>query len=334
MVKIMKILKQNLRKGVMTLKIESYDDLWHLKHVIEQGDLITSKTLRRRAIKSGGEIKLGEREPVVLTLEVEKIEFQRDILRATGKIRKGPEKIQLASYHTIQIKPGTILKVQKEWKKHQITRIKKAQIKQPLLFLCLIDREQADFAILKESGIEFLGSIKCKGEEEREKYYENIMENLERQSFLIIVAGPGFERENLFNFVKEKNPKLADNIILEHASYIGMPGIKEVVKTSANKILKETRIARETNLVEELLKRIKTDGLVVYGKKETLQAVNLGAVDTLLISLEKIPEFEKLMEQAEKFGGKVSIISSDHELGEQFLHLGGVAGFLRFRINT
>ena len=39
------------------------------------------------------------------------------------------------------------------------------------------------------------------------------------------------------------------------------------------------------------------------------------------------------MEAEERTGGNVVIIASDHELGEQFLHLGGVAGFLRFRMD-
>jgi stalled ribosome rescue protein Dom34 len=31
--------------------------------------------------------------------------------------------------------------------------------------------------------------------------------------------------------------------------------------------------------------------------------------------------------------GQVAIIGSDHEMGEQFLHMGGIAGFLRFRLD-
>jgi stalled ribosome rescue protein Dom34 len=37
------------------------------------------------------------------------------------------------------------------------------------------------------------------------------------------------------------------------------------------------------------------------------------------------------MDAEERMAGNVVIIAADHELGEQFLHLGGIAGFLRFR---
>jgi stalled ribosome rescue protein Dom34 len=34
----MKVLGQNIKSGEKTLKIESIDDLWHLKNIIEEGD--------------------------------------------------------------------------------------------------------------------------------------------------------------------------------------------------------------------------------------------------------------------------------------------------------
>ncbi len=73
------------------------------------------------------------------------------------------------------------------------------------------------------------------------------------------------------------------------------------------------------------------DLLVVYGPKETEKAVSIGAVETLFVSQQKLDAFEKLMETQERMRGAVVIIGSDHELGEQFLHLGGIAGFLRFK---
>src|SRR3989338_3427494 len=158
------------------------------------------------------------------------------------------------------------------------------------------------------------------------------MENLSGKSEYIVVAGPGFERENLLNYIKEKNPDMGKKIILEHSSDVGRAGIQEVIKRSANTILKDTRIARESAFVEEFLKRINTKGLVVYGPRETSQAVETGAVETLLVSVEKVKEFRGLMEQAEKLKGQIVLITSDHSAGEQFLNLGGIGGFLRFKV--
>lgn len=336
----MKIIKQDLKQGIVKLKVENLDDVWHLKKILENGDLVTARTMRKITIKSGDEVKEGERKPMVLTLVLEKTEYRPDMhtLRVHGKISSGPENVQLSSYHTIQIEQGMIISIQKsKWKTFHLERIRRAGGRKPLLYICVLDRENADFALLQESGIKMLGSHrseKTEKDEKREEYYLKIMETLSNQDCdTIIIAGPGFERENVFKLIKSRNPELAKKISVEHANDTGKPGVQEVIETSANRVLKDTRVARETELVQEVLTRIKKDGLVTYGKKEVSVAIGMGAVETLLVSEEKIEEFEPLMDQVEKQRGSVVIISTEHESGEEFLGLGGIAGFLRYKIN-
>ena len=336
----MKLIKQDLKHGVVKLKIENLDDAWHLKKILEQGDLVTGRTFRKTAIKSGVEVKEGDRKSMVLTVEVEKVEYRPDMhtLRVHGKITRGPEDVQLSSYHTIQIEQGMVISVQKpKWKTYQLERIQKAGGRKPLLFICVLDRENADFALLQESGIKMLGSVRSERAEndiKHEEYYTQITETLKNQDCdTIIVAGPGFERENLFKHIQTKDQELAKKISVEHANDTGKAGVQEVIETSANRVLKDTRVAKETELVQEVLTRIKKDGLVTYGKKEVAKAISMGAVETLLVSEEKIEEYEPLMDQVEKQRGKVVIISTEHESGEEFLGLGGISGFLRFKVN-
>ncbi len=331
----MEILKSNLKESEVTVRATNMDDLWHLKHVIDLDDRIRMQTTRKVVIKRGGEVEEGKREKMTLTILVEKITLTGDQLNIGGKIVEGPENIEHA-HHTLHIEPGSVLTIKKEWKKYQLDRLNKAKIKKKLLLICVLDREEADFANLSDSGIEMLTSIFPKSPEDadRQDYYKEIEKYLQnkKEYQTIVVAGPGFERENLLKFLKDENPELAKKIILEHCSDTGKAGVQEVIKKSANKILKETRVSEEAGLVEEFLKKISMQGNVVYGKKETEEAVNLGAVETLLISSDKIRDFEKLMEQVEKLSGKVNIITSDHSLGEQFLQLGGIGGFLRFKV--
>ncbi len=337
----MQIIRMNKKEGIVKVRTETPDDLWHLEKVLEPGDLVTSRTLRKTTIKRGQEIEKGDRKPVTLTIGLEKKEFHKSThtLRLNGPIKSGPEDlVQLGSYHSLSIDINTILTIQKEWKPHQLDRLKKAKIKPSLLLICVLDREEADFAELKESGLEFLSSfssVKHKDKDTLEEYHKEIMDYLEgkQKDFqAIVLAGPGFERENILKYIKEKNPDLVKRIFLEHSNSTGRAGIQEVIKTSANRILKDTRIARETELVEKLLQEINKDGPAVYGKKETMKAVEYGAIETLLVSEENIPDFEETMDKVEKQGGNIRIISSDHESGEKFLNLGGIAGFLRFKI--
>lgn len=333
----MKILNKNLKEQMLKIQIETSEDLWHLERVLGPGDRVTSKTLRKTSVKRGGEYEYGDKRPMVLTIKVEKIEFQRasGVLRISGPIVEGPEDVPKQSYHSMQIDAGSVLSIQKErWKSHQIERLEKARTRKPLLLICVLDREDADFATLRESGIEMKARITNYDRENMEDYYERIIAYLKTQdSSTFVIGGPGFERENLLKYISSKDKEFAKKIILEHSSSTGINGVQEILKKSANRILRETRVAKEAAYVNEILKRMKTEGLVVYGAKETEKAIKLGAVETLLVSQEKVNEFERLMEAEEKMGGNIVIIGSDHELGEQFLHLGGIAGFLRFRID-
>lgn len=332
----MKILAKNLRHNRMKLMVETLEDLWHLEHIIEVGDIITSRTLRKTVVKKGGTFEYGEKKPMVLTIKSEKIEFQKDsgLLRITGPIVSGPDDIRKHSYHSIQVDLNSVLTIEKHWKSYHLERIEKARFRKPLLFVCVLDREEADFAVVSETGIEMKASITNYDRENMEKYYKEIISYLKKQETgKFVLAGPGFERENLSKFIERNEKDLAGKIMVEHSSSIGINGVQEVMKKSANRVLKETRIGKESEYVSEILKRIKTEGLIVYGKKETEKAVTLGAVETLFISQEKIRDFEKVMETQERMRGGVVIIGSDHELGEQFLHLGGIAGFLRFKMD-
>ena len=336
----MKVIKQNLKHGVVKLRVENLDDAWHLKKILEPRDLLTGRTFRKTTVKSGSEVKEGDRKSMVLTVEVEKVEYRPDMhtLRVHGKIMNGPDDVQLSSYHTISIEQGMVISIQKpKWKTHQLDRIHKAGGKKPLLFICVLDRENADFALLQESGIKMLGSVrseKTETDNKREEYYQHVMETLKKQDCdTIIIAGPGFERENVFNLIKEKDADLAKKISIEHANDTGKPGVQEVIEISANRVLKDTRVARETEIVQEVLTRIKKEGLVTYGKNEVAETISMGAVETLIVSEEKLEEFEPLMDQIEKQRGRVVIISTEHESGEEFLGLGGIAGFLRYKVN-
>jgi protein pelota len=225
-----------------------------------------------------------------------------------------------------------VLTIRKEWKKHHLDRISKSRVKKRDLLVCVLDREHCDVALLKESGIEMKAGIENHDKENMNDYYKEIEGFIENQKYeKIIVAGPGFERENFLRYLKTKRSGLEKDVILEHASSVGINGVQEVIKKSANRILRESRISRETEIIQELMTRISREGLAVYGKKEVENAMELGALERLFVSDRKVRDYEGLMERFEKMKGEVVIIGSDHESGEQFLHLGGIAGFLRFK---
>ncbi len=332
----MRTLKKDLKHGRMTLKIENSDDLWHLDHILNEGDMIKARTMRKVAVKAGGEFRLSEKKPMVLTIQLEKSGFDENsgTLRLAGKIVEGPADTKLSSYHTMQIEPGIILTVgKKKWSMPAMKRINEAGTRESMILICVMDREEADIALVRGTGIKNLARIECDNPENREAYHKELLKFLIGQDgySVIVIAGPGFEAGNLMKYVRKNNPDLASKCVSEGASHTGITGINEIMKKSGERILRDTRIGRESWLVEEVLSRIKTDGLVAYGKDEVKKAVEIGAAETLIVSREKISGFENLMETAEKMKSSVRLITADHSAGEQFLHLGGIAALLRFR---
>ncbi len=337
----MQIQKRDLRNGIVRVKTETMDDLWHLDKVLGEGDGITARTMRKTTIKRGSEIREGDRIPMVLTIGLEKAEFHPDshALRLRGPVIAGPEdRVRIGSYHSISIGVGDSLTIRKEqWKQHQLDRLEKARHKKSLLMICVLDRDEADFAVLKESGLGHLAHMepdKAEDESHVEKFRNDILGYLKGkpEAGTIVLAGPGFERENLLAHIKKRDPGLARKCVLEHTNATGRSGVTELVRNAANRILRDTRIAREAGIVERFLEEVHKEGLATYGKREVSDAVKLGAVEVLIISEERLRESEWLMDAAEKQAGRVAIISSDHEAGERFLSLGGFGAMLRYRI--
>jgi protein pelota len=140
-----------------------------------------------------------------------------------------------------------------------------------------------------------------------------------------------------------KDPELKKKIITATCSSVDKTAFNEVLKRpEVTTALKESRVVEEINLVEDLMKEIMTGKLAKYGIDHVENAVNSGAVKTLLITdsyIRKTREegtfarTDSVLKNAESMKGKVVIISSEHEGGKKLDGLGGIAVILRYQID-
>jgi protein pelota len=355
----MKILRKSLKDGKIKLMPESLDDLWYLKGVISEGDLLSGKGVRRIRDEERVRADKGVRIRVFLEIRVENVEFHPYItrLRVTGKIVHGPEDlISLGSYHTLEVKPGEVFTITKErWHGWELDRLKEAEkaSRTPLILIVAVEEGEAEFGVIRRYGIDYplrvTSSIPGKG---LEKDYDSTMgrfyadlackleEVVKREGVeTVVICGPGFTKENFLSYLRDKDPETASICHLEGAGAGGRSGIQEIVKKGVvERIVKENRVSLETRLVEEVFKAIgKSTGTAAYGYKEVGNAVDLGAVDKLLISEAKLrgnQGVEELMARTKKKRGEVIVVSTEHEAGERLLALGGIAALLRFSIQA
>ncbi|ACX73519.1 translation factor pelota [Methanocaldococcus vulcanius M7] len=346
----MKIIKEIPQKQTIKLMPENLDDLWVIYNIIEEGDKIFAIT-ERRVQDKGDMIRAdrGAKKKMFLGIETKNVEFDENTkrVRILGTIISGPEDVPLGSHHTIEVKPYDEISIQKEWKKWQIERIKDAinSSKRPKVLVVIMDDEEAEIFEIRDYNIKEICSIKSHSskkldykinEELKKEYYHEIAKVLSEYDVdNILVAGPGFAKNSFYNFISSQYPELKRKIVVESISTTSRAGMNEVIKRGIiNRIYKESRVAKETQLIEKLLEEIAKKGLAVYGIDEVKKALEYSAIDTLLVSdsFVRNREIEEIISRVEEMGGKVVIVSSEHDSGKQLKALGGIAGLLRFPI--
>ena len=336
----MKVLYKNLKDGEIKFLIQSTDDCWHLYNIIEKGDLASAFTYRTRAQSDDKKREgKGEKEGMYLTIRVTEVSFQKfsDRLRVQGIIEEGPQDI--GKHHTFNLKVGDEIKIKKDWKKYHIQRIEDAvkASKQPSVVVLSMDDDIATIAVLHQYGVEKIADIYSgrtgkfyEDRSDKKDYYGDILSKIKEFSLPVVVVGPGFAKENFASYAREKE-KL--NFLVEGTGHAGMAGVKEAINRGiVERIAADSRLSVESKLVEELLEGIAKNGAVTYGKEEVSKAVKMGAAERVIVLTKMVRDNEALLEMAEKMGAKVYTISDIHEGGEKLSALGGIAAFLRYKI--
>ena len=330
---------------LMKLKIQSVEDLWHLHKVIRPGDLISASSRRKFTTESGK----SERKPVFLTLKVEKVEFHKGygVLRVLGVIISGkPEEyVSIGEHHSIDFSPGDVITIEKEWKMHELERIKEAEksSQELLVNVLVIDEREAELFKVKLFSVESVGRITVSGrgkkiEEDKQiknKYFKEVVELLEKTKGKIIIAGPGFEKENFYNYLKEKHADIATRVFLKSTNNTGKQAVFELMKSGMlEEVEKQLRIIREVKAIEKLVEALPKDQ-AVYGFEKVKEALEYGAIEELLVIdslVIKDPKVEELIEEARDYGTTIIMISEENEESEKLKALGGIAGILRFKL--
>ena len=224
--------------------------------------------------------------------------------------------------------------------------------------LVVMDRRDATLALLKGKTIvplqkthsEVPGKTKAGGQSAqryariREGAYKDHFKKIAdymKEQFLslgnnltgIIIGGPGITVNDFMNKDYLTGDLKKKVIGTKDLSYTGEFGLQELLDKSQD-LLAQEEVAQEKKIMSQFLGVLRDNPKkATYGEKETLKALEMNAVDILLIS-EIIPEDKifDLEEKAEQGGATVKIISTETREGVQLKDLGRVASILRFEI--
>jgi len=353
----MKLIHFDNKKGELKVKIENQDDLWHMSQLIDPGDIVKGKTLRK--------IKIGEKDqrsikiikkPVFMDLLAEKAELSdhADQLRISGTVKEGPDDVPKGSYHTFTIEENSIFTIIKEkWLSFQLDRLKEATgSKGPTILICILDREEVFFALTRKSGYDILSRLKGDVQKKNDievkeaNFYKDIIKVLEDYDRrynpqYIILASPAFWKEELNAAIADES--LKKKVTLATCSSVDPGAVNEVLKRNeVRSIMEMDRASKEMQLVDSLLAEIAKDRNAAYGVRETELASEAGAVKVLLITDDLIQKsrrenaysrLDNIMKTVDKMKGDIHIIRSGHDGGRKLDGLGGIGAILRYKLN-
>jgi protein pelota len=349
----MEVIKKDLKKGIVKIKITESDDLWYLSHIIDPGDLIKSKTTRKVRIGDADNAKVSKKT-LTLKIEAETIEISDNALhlRINGKIKEGPEDIPKDSYHSIALEEGSQFTIEKvQWLGFQKKKLEEASEKKYNYLLCLFDREEAILALTLKKGyktlVKFKGDVskKDKKTEIKKDFHQEIIKllieyNNRYNPEAIILASPAFYKEELFKKVTLTD--LRKKTVLAICSDVNRSAFDEVMKRpELASILKSARAREEKLLIDQLLSEINKENLAVYGWKEVEKAIDAGAISKLLLTDKFIfktrtkgsyETLDKNLKEVDHLKGEIFILSSEEEGGKTLDGLGGIAAILRYKL--
>ncbi|MEM1578465.1 MAG: peptide chain release factor aRF-1 [Archaeoglobaceae archaeon] len=248
------------------------------------------------------------------------------------EIIEPPEPVPLYKYHCDS--------------KFYLEPLKEMLREKKLYGLIVIDRREATIGLLKGRRIEVLdydtsmvpgkhrqgGQSSVRFERLRElaihEFYKKVGE-MATKAFLphkeklvgILIGGPSPTKDEFYQgeyLHHELQKKVLD---LFDVGYTNESGLYELVE-KAKDLLSEVDLIREKNLMNRFLYEISRDGLAVYGEEEIRKYLELGAVDTLLISEEL--RLERVRYRCQNCGEERVVTLKDKTVSRQICEKDGV----------
>lgn len=256
------------------------------------------------------------------------------------------------------IQPPEPLKIKKYWcdQRFETEPLLDMVAEKELYGLIAMDTKEATIGVLKGKKIEVLRNVDSlvpgkfrKGGQSAARF-ERVREGLINDWYKIIAAnvkeifakydlkgiilgGPGPAKNDFYeeDYLETQMKKTVLGV--KNIGYTDEQGLEEMVERSQD-ILAEAAVAKEKALTQKFFEELrKSSGLSVYGKDNVLKALEMGAVDIILISDTLEQEIEFFEEKAQQFGTTVEIVSMDTREGDQLFQIGGIAAMLRWKIS-
>jgi len=165
----------------------------------------------------------------------------------------------------------------------------------------------------------------------------NLQTNKPNISGLVLAGLADFKHD----LVKEEiiDKRLRDIVVgFYDISYGGLNGFNQAIELSSQAV-QNTKLIAEKKVLDEFFLCVKLGKNVVYGEADTLNAFDIGAVDTLIMfeecQIQKGEEnlLEWMLDHHRERGCKLVLVSNQSHEGSQFTKgFGGIGALLRYEV--
>lgn len=316
----MKQIKRKLEKdqsGDITLCPEDSEDLWYCYNLVQVGDQIEAKSMRKIAKLGKDGLPKGDsfRKLVKLRLKVDNVEFDPEggSLRIKGPVTEDTEDVSAGTFHTFSLELNRNFRLFKEeWDlisleivDNAIDPENKAEVgavvmQEGLANICLLTenmtvlRQRVELSIPRKKRGDNTGY-----EKGVKRFYDTVYNTMMRNLTIdklkaILIASPGFVAKGFYDYIFEKAVVEANKPLLKskpkflvtHSSTGHIHSLEEIMRNKeVLQQLAETKYARETAALDKFFKSLNDDdGKAWYGPKHVEAAIERGAVATLLVT--------------------------------------------------
>jgi len=369
----MRIFKRRIApdgSGFVHLLVERSEDLYALSRVVDEGDLVTSKTSRKVILDRGEAKKDTKRVVVRLTIRATGKEYAPGSteLRIAGQTCSEAEGIPLGSAHTFSIQENSVLSVQKEaWSHQQLDIISRAadSAERCSLAALLVTRDgDARMGLVDGESVTLAGSVshpipkkKRTNEDRIDRSFQSfhskiaslIRQNLRPDKIKVLlllglqdVVQPtlGYLHANLTN----SDPFKQLQILPYYTTSLGLfRAVSEACQTpNIQSKMGELTWLREAKVLEDFRRYcVREPEKVRYGLKDVLRIISecKDAIDRMLLcssllnsgELATVDRLHRLVESRE-LGDRLMVVDSYSEVGKQVHLFGDVCCVLRYQV--
>jgi protein pelota len=368
----MKILKRQISakdaSGMVLLRPDTPEDLWHAFNLLTTGDLVRCTTVRKVVKESSTGSTSSNKKRMMLTIDIQKVDFDPDVLqlRVSGTVQSENDLVRLGAHHTLTLELNQNFSIEKQcWDQIYLDRLDEAihperqaeiaavVMQTGLAHVCLV----TGALTITKARIDMNIPKKRPGSSQHSKaitrFYENVYQAVLRHIDFakvkaVLIGSPGFVKNDFYQYMLAESVRRDDRPFIENkqkfvlckASSGHKHALEEVFSDPAIMAqMTETKVAREVEILNKFMRMMENNpDKAYYGYDHVAKAHEQLAIDSLLVTDELFRNTEvktrkkyvQLVESVRENGGTVFIFSSMHVSGQQLQQVSGVAAILRY----